>query len=866
MATAQVSNEPSVGFPPKGSLRKVPFPRLIREVARRKLDGSLYLLSGQTKKVVFFDKGQPVFVRSNVLSECLGQILAQEGLITQEQCEQTLEAIRRTGKKQGELLVEMGILSEGNLRYGLEAQLRAKLFEIFSWEEGRYQFKNDAPELQFGITLKASAEGVILEAIQDQYTEERAGDVLEPLLSKYPVLLDDATSAAELVLLPEERWFLKCLDGSRTLREALDGGSLPTVPSPRSLLCGVMLAGLIKLVDTAQPRRERPAPPEVGPVGGTDDELRPPFEAQALITEYEDTPLPGELPQSPDLLGDHEEGFEGVGEDSGVVRVSSVMRIPEVPEDLLAAEPASIEETFDEDQLELREDSDIDLDIGPPPPLLDAPPTVSDPIAALGDADDDDDAPPPALDDDAALDDLLASDDELSLDFEGEPPTAVDGPSLLAGPEPVAPIGTMPTHAEAEAEDDDEPVQPPLMDFSEPEPEPPPGPAPGLFAASGGTVPASSSTLVPPTVGPFAGSSGTMPTTPVTPPASMLQPPTIQPPLVPPVAAPPTIQPPLVSSATQPAMGSPLGPAMGPPIVPPLAAGSGPVAPAAVPPEDDLFDLAPDDDLLMLDEGVEAVASDLLGPQSGRTQPPSGRPPAPLAAAANDDDDDDGFDGDGFDGEALDDEALLEEVDDLELSELDGDLDGDLGLAEPQAPRPTAATPARAAGKATPDDLLDLEDLDDIDLGGDDAPAPVTVPPSSLGAALEAADGGEPEDMMGALRFNEGQTAVAEGRWEDAVALLEEAYEGGFDVAELHAMLAYARFQASGLDEQTAAHAFELLDYAQQMDPSLDLVHAYRGAIHRAQGDIPQAREALDRALELNPYCELAMEIMDALG
>lgn len=838
MATAQVSNEPSVGFPPKGSLRKVPFPRLIREVARRKLDGSLYLLSGQTKKVVFFDKGQPVFVRSNVLSECLGQILAQEGLITQEQCEQTLEAIRRTGKKQGELLVEMGILSEGNLRYGLEAQLRAKLFEIFSWEEGRYQFKNDAPELQFGITLKASAEGVIVEAIQDQYTEERAGEALEPLLGKFPVLLDDATSDAELVLLPEERWFLACLDGSRSLRELLDNGVPPTVPSPRSLLCGVMLAGLIKLVDSVQPRRERPAPPDVGPIGGTDDELKPPFEAQALITEYEDTPLPGELPQSPDLLGDHEEGFEGVGEDSGVVRLSSVMRMPDLPEDLLAAEPASIEETFDEDQLELREDSDVDLDIGPPPPLLDAPP---DPIAALGDADDDDE-PPPALDDDAALDDLIASDDDLSLDFEGEPPTAVDGPNLAAVPEPVAPSNTTPTRTDAG--DDDEPVQPPLMDFSEPEPESPPTAAPGLFAASGGTVPASSSTLVPPTVGPFVGSSGTMPTTPVTPPASMLQPPTIQPPLVPPIAAPPTIQPPLVPSTTQ--------PPLGPPIVPPLAVGSGPAAPA-VPPEDDLFDLAPDDDLLMLDDGFEAGAEDLLGTPPGRTEPPGGRP-APRAAVA---DDDDGFDGD-LDGEALDDEVLLEEVDDLELSELDGDL----GLDEPE-PLPKAAAPARAAGKtAGGDDLLDLEDLDDIDLGGDDAPSPATVPPPSI----DAEDGGEPEDMMGALRFNEGQNAVAEGRWDEAVALLEEAYERGFDVAELHAMLAYARFQASGQDEQTAHHAFELLDYAQQMDPSLDLVHAYRGAIHRAQGDIPQAREALDRALELNPYCELAMEIMDAIG
>ncbi|MCA9712247.1 MAG: DUF4388 domain-containing protein, partial [Myxococcales bacterium] len=313
----------------------MPFPRLIREVARHKVDGSLYLLSGQTKKVVFFESGQPVFVRSNVLSECLGQILAQEGLITQEQCEQTLEAIRRTGKKQGELLVEMGILSEGNLRYGLEAQLRAKLFDIFSWEEGRYQFKSDAPDLQFGITLKSSAEGVIVEAIQDQYTEERAGEALEAVASKYPVLIQDAARDAGLILLPEEEYYLACLDGSRSVRELMDADPDPVVPTPRALLCGLLLAGLIQLADEAQPRADRPAPPDIAPRGGTDEELRPAFEAQALITEYEDTPLPGELPQSPDLLGDHEDGFEGVGEDSGVVRVAAVLRTTDVAEDLL---------------------------------------------------------------------------------------------------------------------------------------------------------------------------------------------------------------------------------------------------------------------------------------------------------------------------------------------------------------------------------------------------------------------------------------------------------------------------------------------------------------------------------------------------
>ncbi|MFY0531987.1 DUF4388 domain-containing protein [Nannocystis pusilla] len=135
------SADTDLGFPTKGSLKRVPFSSLLRDIGGAGVTGSLYLMSGDTKKVVFFVDGRPTVVRSNLASEFLGQVLTDQGLITQEQCDNTLEAIRRTGKKQGELLVEMGILSEHNLRYGLEEQLRRKLFEIFAWEEGRFQFK-----------------------------------------------------------------------------------------------------------------------------------------------------------------------------------------------------------------------------------------------------------------------------------------------------------------------------------------------------------------------------------------------------------------------------------------------------------------------------------------------------------------------------------------------------------------------------------------------------------------------------------------------------------------------------------------------------------------------------------------------------
>ena len=530
MATAQATSQPSLGFPAKGSLKRLSFPRIVREVARAKLTGSLYLLSKQTKKVVFFEEGAPVFVRSNVLSECLGQILAEEGLITQEQCEQTLEAIRRTGKKQGELLVEMGLLSEANLRYGLEAQLRAKLFDIFSWEDGRYQFKAGAPAQTFRIRLDTSAEGVIVDAILDRYSEERATAALAPVLERYPV---PRRSSKTLDLLPEENYFLRCIDGSKSFGELLRSPPHEGVPSPAALLYGLLQAAVVQVSDKPRAAKKVPKPPDLSPPNIADEELAPKFDAVVHVTEYEDTPLPGALPKERQQPLGEEPDFDEV---ESVISPASSVR-GEMSQDLLQAEPASVDETFDDD-----------------------------------------------------------------IEF-------------------------------------------------------------------------------------------------------------------------------------------------------------------------------------------------------------------------------------------LDEEEAVELVDEDDLSEFDDDLN---------------ASTEHVASEALDfeEDLLDLEEIDGVDLGDGAADVAATDNP----------------EVLGAIRFNEGEAAVAAGAYGDAVRLLESAYQNGFDVAELHAMLAYSRFMESDMDDEIAAHAFELLEYAEQMDPSLDLVHAYRGAIYRAMGEPSQARASLQKALDVNPYCELAMQLLDSLG
>ena len=161
--------------------------------------------------------------------------------------------------------------------------------------------------------------------------------------------------------------------------------------------------------------------------------------------------------------------------------------------------------------------------------------------------------------------------------------------------------------------------------------------------------------------------------------------------------------------------------------------------------------------------------------------------------------------------------------------------------------------------------LGDLDDdlvLDDVEL---DADADLEEDEPALGSN-EDTDGGYRVDSsvssaeaLGATRFAQGEDAMREGEFDQAVALFEDAYANGFDLAELHAHLAFARYRASNGDPGTGTHGLEMLDWAEQADPGLPMIHAYRGAILVGLGRQQEADESFDRALYLDPENELAL-------
>ena len=245
----------------QGTLKRTPFARLLQRLYARRASGSLLLLRDTTKKIVIFVDGYPMAVRSNVLGETLGRILLEQRLITSEALTESVGRMQKEKRHQGEILVEMGALSPFNLERALVEQVEAKLFEVFSWPDGKFMFKAGEHAMGERARLERSPAGLILEGIRRHYDDKRQEAALERYggqyvaLSKDPVLrLQEMTSDAT------ELAFIQSLDGSKQLDVILSRAEIAR-DKARLLLVALSEAGMIERHETTSRRKGQvPAP------------------------------------------------------------------------------------------------------------------------------------------------------------------------------------------------------------------------------------------------------------------------------------------------------------------------------------------------------------------------------------------------------------------------------------------------------------------------------------------------------------------------------------------------------------------------------------------------------------------------------
>ncbi|MGC3999890.1 MAG: response regulator [Anaeromyxobacter sp.] len=201
-------------------------PELITAFHLAQQTGELTLQKGKVKKTIYFEKGRPCFAISNLVTDRFGPFLVRVGKITQAQLELCQAAADKTGRRTGDVLVEMGLLKEAEKLYYVAQQVKAIVYSVFAWEEGEYRlhFADRAEKESIKVDLHPAH--LITRGVKKLYKPER----LFKLLSPEERLIPSPEPAFGLHEVELERWeaeLLPKVDGTRTLAELIHVAQRP---------------------------------------------------------------------------------------------------------------------------------------------------------------------------------------------------------------------------------------------------------------------------------------------------------------------------------------------------------------------------------------------------------------------------------------------------------------------------------------------------------------------------------------------------------------------------------------------------------------------------------------------------------------
>jgi len=228
-------------------------PLLLQQLYRDKATGLLHLVHGAAKKVIYIKDGYPIFARSNVLSECLGKMLVNEGVIIQVDCDQSVEKSKESGRLQGTVLIEMGLLTPQEVQSALVRQVTDKLLSTFAWREGTCQFVPTKDFKRNVTRIKLTPAALIMKGIDRYWTSKQLDDFLYPFSEDY---LKQATNPQyrfqDIELTKRgEAIFKKCL-GVKTLDQILQQHPLAKRETQK-VLAALIISEMVERSVTADP-------------------------------------------------------------------------------------------------------------------------------------------------------------------------------------------------------------------------------------------------------------------------------------------------------------------------------------------------------------------------------------------------------------------------------------------------------------------------------------------------------------------------------------------------------------------------------------------------------------------------------------
>ncbi|UCE78511.1 MAG: DUF4388 domain-containing protein [Nitrospiraceae bacterium] len=209
-------------IPIKGNVREIRFASILVWLSRKRMTGVLSLSTSDFTKKVYLSQGDAVFATSTYTDDRLGIVLLKAGKISVEQYDESTEILKKSGKRQGMILVELGYLTAKDVFWGVKFQVREIIYSMFNIEDGEYEFiEGDLPSEEV-ITLKMSTGNLIYEGVKriDSWTKIKNE---MPDMDSVLKLSDDPLSLFQNIEFEQQdKKILSLINGKLTIKEVIE--------------------------------------------------------------------------------------------------------------------------------------------------------------------------------------------------------------------------------------------------------------------------------------------------------------------------------------------------------------------------------------------------------------------------------------------------------------------------------------------------------------------------------------------------------------------------------------------------------------------------------------------------------------------
>jgi len=238
-------------FQYRGDLKQTALPEMLAILDQSRMSGTIEAVLGEVTKRIHLENGYVVFAASTDLADSLGGYLRRAGRLTEAEFHAAMQKRGGGGRKLGEILIEQGALSPGQVFQAIREHIEGIIWSLFAWEEGTVTFRVGVAETHDSVRIQIPLRQVVVQGVKRAANAKslvgRLGGkdaIFEPSY-RFEDLIEVALDADEYRL-------LALVDGRRTLYDLATKGPLAP-PDNARLLYAYSVLKLIRLVGVAEP-------------------------------------------------------------------------------------------------------------------------------------------------------------------------------------------------------------------------------------------------------------------------------------------------------------------------------------------------------------------------------------------------------------------------------------------------------------------------------------------------------------------------------------------------------------------------------------------------------------------------------------